>query len=74
VSAHDERWSVGPGTGSPRGPGPGETDLDDPADPCGSPAQDDGEILRAVTEFVEDLVEGADGVPGTGSADGSSGH
>jgi hypothetical protein len=72
VSAHDQRSSAGLGTGSPRGPGPGETDLDDRADTGAPPGEDDGEILRAVTEFVDDLVEGADGVPGAGPADGSS--
>jgi len=66
VSAHDQRWSAGTGTGSPRGPGPGETDLDVPARTNGPPDEDDDEILRAVTEFVEDLVEGADDTPEAG--------
>lgn len=74
MSAHDQCWSAGPGTDSPHGPGPGETDLEAPADGGGPPVDDDGEILRAVTEFVEDLVEGTDGVPGPGPADGPPGE
>jgi hypothetical protein len=73
VSACDERWSAGPGTGSPRGPGPCETSLDPPAHAGEPPVDDDGEILRAVTEFVEDLVDGTDDVPGAGSGGGSAG-
>ena len=69
MSAHDQRWSAGTGTGSPRGPGPGETDLDVPARTNGPLDEDDDEILRAVTEFVEDLVEGADDTPEAGPAE-----
>jgi hypothetical protein len=73
VSAFDETRSAGPGIGSPHGPGPCETCLDPPAHTDEPSAEDDGEILRAVTEFVEDLVEVADDVPGTGPTGGCSG-
>ena len=56
VSASDERRATGAGVGSPHAPGPGAADVG--ASGGGSPVTgEDGDVVQAVAEFVDDLVD-----------------
>jgi hypothetical protein len=56
VSAHDHRRPAGIGTGSPDDPAPGEAAVIVPTHAV-APPWEKGDVVRAVAEFVDDLVD-----------------